>query len=48
MERIRNEVIQEQMEVQHNIIDISKEKQLTWYGDVRRMSEDRLQKKVFK
>ena len=48
IEGIKNEVIQEQMVVQHNIIDNIKEKKLVCHGHVRRMGEERLTKTVLR
>jgi len=46
MERIRNEHIKEIMGVKEkaDIIDIIERKRLQWYGHVKRMQDERLQK----
>ena len=44
---VGNEVIREIMKV-HNIIEEIKEKQLEWYGHVRRMGEERLLEKTLR
>ena len=48
MERIKNEHIQEIMGVKGkpDIIHIIEQKRLQWYGDVKRMSEERIPKLI--
>ena len=48
LERIRNETINQEMGVQKTTIDCIEEKQLIWYGHVRRMGQDRLPKKTMR
>jgi hypothetical protein len=43
-ERIRNIVIREMMEVEKTILERIEQKQLQWYGHVKRMENDRLPK----
>jgi hypothetical protein len=49
LERIKNEHIKEIMGVKEkpDIIDIIEKKRLQWYGHVKRMQEERLQKKNY-
>ena len=48
MERIKNEHIKEIMVVKgkSDIIDIIEQKRLQWYGHVKRMPEERIQKLI--
>ena len=43
LERIKNEVIREQTEIQDNVKDWIKEKRLVWYGNVGMVGEERLE-----
>lgn len=45
-DRIRNEEIQQRMEIQDTIMDDIERKQLTWYGYVQRMEDHRLPEQV--
>ena len=45
-DKIKNEVIKNKMNVKNNTIDYVKQKQLQWYGHVKRMQEERLPSKV--
>ncbi|XP_030750470.1 uncharacterized protein LOC115878198 [Sitophilus oryzae] len=46
LDRVRNERIQNIMEVKHRITDDIKINQLRWYGHVQRMEESRIPKKI--
>ena len=45
-DKIRNNVIKSKMGVKNSILDYVQHKQLQWYGHVKRMSEERIPKKV--
>jgi hypothetical protein len=45
-ERIRNTVITEMMEVENTILERIEQKQIQWYGYVKRMEDGRLPKTV--
>lgn len=47
MDRIRNDDIRERMNIDKPLTTIIEEKQLTWYGHMRRMNENRMPKKVW-
>lgn len=47
LDHVRNDTIREKMEVEHTIIDNITEKQLKWYGHLRRMNAERLPLKVW-
>jgi len=48
IDRIRNTIIEQKMNVTRSVLDGIKTKQLKWYGHVQRMEEGRLPKKVMK
>jgi hypothetical protein len=45
-EKIRNVTIREVMEVRKNILEVTEEKRLRWFGHVKRMPGNRLPLKV--
>ena len=47
-DKIRNNIIKQQMNVTRSLSEDIKTKQLQWYGHVQRMGEGRLPKKVLK
>ena len=47
LDRIRNEYIRERMSAENTIMDVIGEKQLKWYGHLRRMNEERMPLKVW-
>jgi len=47
LDRVRNETIRERMNAQITIMDYIGEKQLKWYGHLRRMNEERIPLKVW-
>jgi hypothetical protein len=47
-ERIRNVTIRQQIELEETIIKKIEQNQLTWYGHVQRMTEERLPKITLK
>ena len=47
MDRVRNDTIRQRMKVENTIMDSIKEKQLKWYGHLRRMDTERLPLKVW-
>lgn len=46
LDRIRNEEIRRRMQYQNSIVDFVHNKQLTWYGHVRRMGDERIPKQI--
>ena len=46
LEKIRNNVIREKMNNKNSVVDYIRYKQLNWYGDVQRMDEERLPRKI--
>ena len=48
LDRIRNEDIRTEMNIDTNILDTINAKRLRWYGHVNRMNETRLPKKILK
>ena len=46
-DRVRNDVIRERMKVEKSVVDEIEEKQLQWYGHLRRMSPSRMPKKIY-
>lgn len=47
LDRIRNEDIKERMDVQESIIDVIEQKQLLWYGHLRRMPDTRWPQRIY-
>jgi len=47
-DKIRNNIIKQEMNVTKSLLDDIKTKQLQWYGHVQRMEEGRLAKEVMK
>jgi hypothetical protein len=47
-EKVRNVTIREIMELRKNILEVTEEKQLRWFGHVKRMPGNRLPLKVLK
>jgi hypothetical protein len=45
-EKVRNVTIREVMEVRKNILEVTEEKRLRWFGHVKRMPGNRLPLKV--
>jgi hypothetical protein len=45
-EKVRNGTIREVMEVRKNILEVTEEKRLRWFGHVKRMPGNRLPLKV--
>jgi hypothetical protein len=45
-EKVLNVTIREIMEVRKNILEVTEEKRLQWFGHVKRMSGNRLRLKV--
>jgi hypothetical protein len=45
-EKVRNSTIREVMEVRKNILEVTEEKRLRWFGHVKRMSGNRLPLKI--
>ena len=48
LERVRNDVIRERTNRKETVIEVIKRKQLSWYGHLMRMSEERIPVSVFK
>ena len=46
LEKIRNNVIREKMDIKNSVLDYIRYKQLNWYGHVQRMNEKRLPLKI--
>lgn len=46
--KIRNETILERMGISKAIMDYIEETQISWYGNVQRMSEERLRKNIMR
>ena len=47
LEKIRNTVIRKEMNVKNSVIVYVKYKQLSWYGHIRRMPEERIPRRVW-
>ena len=45
-DKIRNNIIKQKMTVTRSVLEYIKTKQLKWYGNVQRMEEGRLPKKL--
>jgi hypothetical protein len=45
-EKVRNVTIREVMEVGKNILEVTEEKRLRWFGQVKRMPRNRLPRKI--
>lgn len=46
LQKVRNDIIMEELNLQENIIDRMERRQLQWFGHVQRMSDERWPKKV--
>ena len=47
LDRVRNEDLRERMGMKGTVVDDIEKRQLTWYGHVRRMPDERLPKQVW-
>ena len=46
LEKIRNNVIREKMNIKNSVLDYIRYKQLNWYGHVQRMNEEKLPRTI--
>ena len=46
LEKIRNNVFREKMDIKNSVLDYVRYKQLNWYGHVQRIDKERLPRKI--